>query len=186
MAPSYSSFLSRGPDPTRQKPPVLADVTSPSQPLRHRTNLFLKLTPFPKKKKQKSPHPTTAVPTGRGVPSLKGGVENKAGGALSMSKQPQVLWVPPWGWVLSAAVFHQILRKDPWGRSHWPGHSHLPTLWPHSQSCPRPVPGWVGTSPPHVGSTLLLRVQRRLWGCLARDDTVLSHHPDVQGEAAGS
>jgi len=30
-----------------------------------------------------------------------------------MSNQPRALWAPPWGWVLLAAVFHQILRKDP-------------------------------------------------------------------------
>lgn len=62
-----------------------------------------------------------------------------------MSNEPQGLWVPPWGWVLLAAVFHQILRKDPGEEASGRGTaSHLPTLWPHSQSCPRPIPGWVG------------------------------------------
>lgn len=68
----------------------------------------------PPPQKQKSLHPITPVPTGRGAPNLEGGVENRVSGALSVSNQPRGPWVPPWGWVLlAAAVFHQILRKDP-------------------------------------------------------------------------
>lgn len=44
-----------------------------------------------------------------------GGFEIRASVRLTgTGKQPRGPWVPPWGWVLlAAAVFHQILRKDP-------------------------------------------------------------------------
>lgn len=114
------------------------------------------------------------------------GVENKVGGALGVSNQPQGLWVPPWGWVLLAAVFHQILRKDPGEEATGHGTATCPPSGLTASPDQGPSQGGWGTSPRRVGSTVLLRVQRRLWGCLARDETVLSHRPDLQGEAAGS
>lgn len=115
--------------------------------------------------RHKAPHFTKAVPTSRRAPNLAGGGEGggeRGQGARCLTghrdcgrlpgKGPVGCCLPPTPW------------EGPRGRSHFPG------LWPPGQSCLRPLQrGRVHCT----GSTLLLRVQQRPWGYLARDGAPL-------------
>lgn len=121
----------------RQRPHVTPDVTNSFKPFSTEPTYFGNLLPSPP---TNDPTSLKLCPRVERLQTSRAGGEQGGGGGCSVN--PTGLrgcgslgtgTGPP------DCRLSPTPQEEPWGRSNWPGNSHLPAFWPHGQCRPKPL-----------------------------------------------